>query len=176
MTYFIPRSRHYIRRDDLRAHACVEHAKPLFRAALDRPKGPATRNDFVNDIVNDARADAMFATLKAIVDDEKSTISLRVAWPLIRPLVTPASEKEGSPRSAIVVYAERCQLPVFDLFFRTMSEKHPKQTKRLGKKLLSRRRHLSLACAVIEKTHKSDISPQRQHPIQTRCQTTQSEK
>ena len=51
------------------------------------PKGPATRNDFVNDIVNDARADAMFATLKAIVDDEKSTISstisLRVAWPLV---------------------------------------------------------------------------------------------
>ena len=48
-------------------------------------KGPATRNDFVNDIVNDARADAIFATLKAIVDDEKwtisSTISLRVAWP-----------------------------------------------------------------------------------------------
>ena len=44
-------------------------------------KGPATRNDFVND----ARADAIFATLKAIVDDEKSTISstisLRVAWP-----------------------------------------------------------------------------------------------
>ncbi len=38
-------------------------------------KGPATRNDFVNDIVNDARADAIFATLKAIVDDEKSTIS-----------------------------------------------------------------------------------------------------
>ena len=49
------------------------------------PKGPATRNDFINDIVNDARADAIFATLKAIVDDEKSTISstmsLRVAWP-----------------------------------------------------------------------------------------------
>ena len=49
-------------------------------------KDPATRNDFVNDIVNDARADAIFATLKAIVDDEKSTISstisLRVAWPL----------------------------------------------------------------------------------------------
>ena len=49
-------------------------------------KGPATRNDFVNDIVNDARADAIFATLKAIVNDEKSTISstisLRVAWPL----------------------------------------------------------------------------------------------
>ena len=44
-------------------------------------KGPATRNDFVNDIVNDARADAIFATLKAIVDDETSTISLRVAWP-----------------------------------------------------------------------------------------------
>ena len=44
---------------------------------------PATRNDFVNDIVNDARADAIFATLKAIVDDEKSTISLRVAWPLV---------------------------------------------------------------------------------------------
>ena len=50
-------------------------------------KGPATRNDFVNDIVNDARADAIFATLKAIVDGEKSTISstisLRVAWPLV---------------------------------------------------------------------------------------------
>ena len=49
-------------------------------------KGPATRNDFVNDIVNDARAEAIFATLRAIVDDEKSTISstisLRVAWPL----------------------------------------------------------------------------------------------
>ena len=48
---------------------------------MERSKGPATRNDFVNDIVNDARADAIFATLKAIVDDEKSTISLRVAWP-----------------------------------------------------------------------------------------------
>ena len=36
VTSFIPRSRHYIRRDALRAHACVEHAKPLFRAALDR--------------------------------------------------------------------------------------------------------------------------------------------
>ena len=50
-----------------------------------KTKGPATRNDFVNDIVNDARANAIFATLKAIVDDEKSTISstisLRVAWP-----------------------------------------------------------------------------------------------
>ena len=49
------------------------------------PKGHATRNDFVNDIVNDARADAIFATLKAIVNYEKSTISstisLRVAWP-----------------------------------------------------------------------------------------------
>ena len=43
--------------------------------------GRATRNDFVNDIVNDAWADAIFATLKAIVDDETSTISLRVAWP-----------------------------------------------------------------------------------------------
>ena len=32
------------------------------------PKGPATRNDFVNDIVDDARADAIFATLKTIVD------------------------------------------------------------------------------------------------------------
>ena len=53
---------------------------------LHHSKGPATRNDFVNDIVNDARADAIFATLKAIVDDEKSTISstisLRVEWPL----------------------------------------------------------------------------------------------
>ena len=48
-------------------------------------KGPAKRNDFVNDIVNDARADAIFATLKNIVDDEtssiSSTISLRVAGP-----------------------------------------------------------------------------------------------
>ena len=47
--------------------------------------GPATRNDFVNDIVNDRALDAIFATLKAIVDDEKSTISstvsLRVAGP-----------------------------------------------------------------------------------------------
>ena len=32
-------------------------------------KGPATRNDFVNDIVDDARANAIFATLKTIVDD-----------------------------------------------------------------------------------------------------------
>ena len=40
-------------------------------------------NDFVNDIVNDLALDAIFATLKAIVDDEKSTISLRVAWPLL---------------------------------------------------------------------------------------------
>ena len=44
-------------------------------------KGPATRNDFVNDIVEDARADAIFATLKTIVDDGSSTISLRVAGP-----------------------------------------------------------------------------------------------
>ena len=34
-----------------------------------RTKGPATRNDFVNDIVDDAHADAIFATLKTIVDD-----------------------------------------------------------------------------------------------------------
>ena len=51
-------------------------------------KGPATRNDFVNDIVDDARADAIFATLKTIVDDGSSTISstisLRVAGPLDR--------------------------------------------------------------------------------------------
>ena len=56
-----------------------------FEGSMSASKGPATRNDFVNDIVNDARADAIFATLKAIVDDEKSTISstisLRVAWP-----------------------------------------------------------------------------------------------
>ena len=52
-----------------------------------RLKGPATRNDFVNDIVDDARADANFATLKNIVDDGSSTISstisLRVAGPLV---------------------------------------------------------------------------------------------
>ena len=46
-------------------------------------KGPATRNDFVNDIVDDARADAIFATLKTVVDD-RSSISLRVAGPLGR--------------------------------------------------------------------------------------------
>ena len=46
-----------------------------------KAKGPATRND----IVDDARADAIFATLKPIVDDGystiSSTISLRVAGP-----------------------------------------------------------------------------------------------
>ena len=50
-----------------------------------RVKSPATRNYFVNDIVNEMRADAIFATLKVIVDDEtstiSSTISLRVAGP-----------------------------------------------------------------------------------------------
>ena len=46
-------------------------------------KGPATRNDFVNDIIDDERADAIFATLKTIVDDGSSTISLRVAGPLV---------------------------------------------------------------------------------------------
>ena len=46
-------------------------------------KGPATRNDFVNDIVNDARADAIFATLKAIVDDEKSTISSTISLTML---------------------------------------------------------------------------------------------
>ena len=40
-----------------------------------RSKGPATRNDVVNDIVNDARADAIFAPKTyaigiGIVDDE----------------------------------------------------------------------------------------------------------
>ena len=48
-----------------------------------KSKGPATRND----IVNDRAMDAIFATSKAIVDDEtltiSSTISLRVAWPLM---------------------------------------------------------------------------------------------
>ena len=57
-------------------------------ACTTRSKGPATRNDFVNDIVDDARADAIFATLKTIVDDGSSTISstisLRVAGPLDR--------------------------------------------------------------------------------------------
>ena len=55
-------------------------------------KGPATRNDFVNDIVDDARADAIFAMLKTIVDDGSSTISstisLRVAGPLITHIST----------------------------------------------------------------------------------------
>ena len=31
-------------------------------------KGSAIRNDFVNDIINDRALDAIFATLKAIVD------------------------------------------------------------------------------------------------------------
>ena len=44
-------------------------------------KGPATCNDIVNDIVDDARADAIFATLKK----PSSMISLRVAWPNIPP-------------------------------------------------------------------------------------------
>ena len=52
-----------------------------------KPKGPATRNDFVNDIVDDERADAIFATLKTIVDDGSSTISstisLRVAYAML---------------------------------------------------------------------------------------------
>ena len=46
----------------------------------------ALPHDFVNDIVNDRALDAIFATLKAIVDGDKSTISstisLRVAGPL----------------------------------------------------------------------------------------------
>ena len=58
----------------------------IFHNIDTNPKGPATRNDFVNDIVDDARADAIFATLKTIVDDGSSTISstisLRVAGPL----------------------------------------------------------------------------------------------
>ena len=53
---------------------------------ITKNKGPATRNDIVNDFVDDARADAIFATLKSIVDDGSSTISstisLRVAGPL----------------------------------------------------------------------------------------------
>ena len=63
----------------------LSHYLRLDGHAVIQSEGPATRNDFVNDIVNDARADAIFATLEAIVDDEKSTISstisLRVAWP-----------------------------------------------------------------------------------------------
>ena len=35
----------------------------------------ALPHDFVNDIVDDARADAIFATLNTIVDDGSSTIS-----------------------------------------------------------------------------------------------------
>ena len=57
--------------------------------------GPATRNDFANDIVDDACADAIFATLKTIVDDGSSmissTISLRVAGPLVLSYITPNS-------------------------------------------------------------------------------------
>ena len=59
----------------------IQTAEPFFLTYEPKnlqTKGPATRNDFVNDIVNDARAGAIFATLKAIVDDETSTIW----WPL----------------------------------------------------------------------------------------------
>ena len=63
----------------------INFAKLLRQYQL-HTKGPATRNDFVNDIVDDARADAIFATVKTIVDDGSSTISstisLRVAGPL----------------------------------------------------------------------------------------------
>ena len=49
-------------------------------------KGPATRNDNVDDFVMMLVLDAIFAKLKSIVDNESSTISstisLRVAWPL----------------------------------------------------------------------------------------------
>ena len=69
----------------LRFSQKIIRSQPIPIEKMSRSKGPATRNDFVNDIVNDERADAIFATLKAIVDDEtstiSSTISLRVAWP-----------------------------------------------------------------------------------------------
>ena len=44
-----------------------------------RAKGYATRNNFGNDFVTMHALDAIFATLKSIVDDEIATISLRVA-------------------------------------------------------------------------------------------------
>ena len=50
-----------------------------------KSKGPATRNDFVNDIVNDRALDAIFAMLKTVDETStiSSTISLCVAWPLM---------------------------------------------------------------------------------------------
>ena len=61
------------------------YEKPNSESLKTSTKGPATRNDFVNDIVNDRALDATQPTLKAVVDDEtstiSSTISLRVAWP-----------------------------------------------------------------------------------------------
>ena len=52
-------------------------------------KGPAsaTRNDFVNDIVDDERADAIFATLKTIVDDIVTCGRALTAW-LLRFIAT----------------------------------------------------------------------------------------
>ena len=45
-------------------------------------KGPATRNDFVNDIVDDARADAIFATLKpsSTMDRRRYRRRYRYVW------------------------------------------------------------------------------------------------
>ena len=51
-----------------------------------RIKGPATCNDIVNEIIDDARSDAIFATLK--------NPSLRVAWPL-GCIVTKSQHKQG---------------------------------------------------------------------------------
>ena len=43
-------------------------------------KGPATRNDIVNDIIDDLRADALFATLKK----PSSTIQIQLKRDILR--------------------------------------------------------------------------------------------
>ena len=102
----------------------------------------------------------------------EASLSHCVWPPLIRSLITPASDKEGFPAFFDPPSLSTRRVGSYLIVFpRTMSDKPPKQMKALGRKLLSRRRHLSLARAAIGKTHKSGISPQRQHPIQTRCQS-----
>ena len=65
-------------------------------------------------------------------------------------------------------------LASYSIVFHTMSEKPPKQMKGFGRKLLSRRQHVTLSRVAIGKRHKCGISVYhhrvRQCLIQTRCQ------
>ena len=60
-------------------------------------------------------------------------------------------------------------------FFRTMSEKPPKQMKGLGRKLLNRRRHHSLARTAIKSGKRIEVAHHRNDniSIHTRCQSEQ---